>query len=174
MNVDIFPSKMLRWCLVCVICTVIPTVFIPLYSTLHNDCSHIEDMHPLFCAHCTNIVFIFWVFVHTLKMCTSYFVSISRIFFQNLEDIFAHLSRRLNVSYCDRSMSVVPPSVNFFLKQHLLNNWSKFHIISHECLYDALIQNCLNGSTLPNRRAAKAPVKKSFKQHLLTHWHNLK
>ena len=24
-------------------------------QTLHNDCSHIEDMYPLFCAHFMNI-----------------------------------------------------------------------------------------------------------------------
>ena len=30
-------------------------VNIPLYSTLHNDCSHIEDVYLLFCAHLINI-----------------------------------------------------------------------------------------------------------------------
>ena len=40
------------------------------------------------------------------------------------------------VSYCDRSSSVDyrALSVDFFFKQHLiLNHWSKFKIISHEC-----------------------------------------
>ena len=148
MNVDIFPSKMLRWCLVCVICTVtqmfsfhffifklgIMIVHTLKMCTLHEYCfhfwgvcPHIEDVHLLFCKHFKNI------------------------FFRTSKTLLAHLSRRLNVSYCDRSLSVVPPSVNFFFKRHLLNNWSKFHITltSHEFLYDALIQNCLNGSTLP-------------------------
>ena len=31
--------------------------------------------------------------------------------------------------------------------------------------HDALFQNCINGSTPPNRRAARALDKKSFKQH---------
>ena len=34
--------------------------------------------------------------------------------------------------FCDQSLSVVRPSVNFFFKQHLLNHWSKFHITT-EC-----------------------------------------
>ena len=88
----------------------------------------------------------------------------------------AHLSRMLKVRYCDRFSSGVHPaivfqsSVNFFFKQHLLlNHWSKFHITPHECS-NALFQSCINGSSPLNRRAARAPDKKSFKQHLLNHW----
>ena len=33
--------------------------------------------------------------------------------------------------------------------------------------HDGLFQNCINGSAAPNRRTARAPDKKSFKQHLL-------
>ena len=50
LNLDVFPSEMLRGCLV-----VSPTVFITLYSILHDDCSHIEDVHLPFCAHLINI-----------------------------------------------------------------------------------------------------------------------
>ena len=90
----------------------------------------------------------------------------------------AHLSQRLNVSYCDWSLSVVCPSVccrrsiNVFFKQHLfLNHWSKFHITWHECSPWCLI----NVSTPPKRRAARAPDKKSFKWHLLlNHWAQFK
>ena len=57
----------------------------------------------------------------------------------------AYLSRRLKVSYCDQSLSVVRPSVNLFFKQHLLS-----------FPYDALFQNCTNGSAPPNRRTARA------------------
>ena len=34
------------------LCNVTPKVFI---QALHNDCSHIEDVHLLFCAHIMNI-----------------------------------------------------------------------------------------------------------------------
>ena len=44
LNLDIFPSEMLRGCLVC----VISFLYI---QTLHFDCSHIEHVHPIFCAH---------------------------------------------------------------------------------------------------------------------------
>ena len=36
---------------------VTPTVFNPLYSTLHNDCSHIEDVQIIVYAHFTNNFF---------------------------------------------------------------------------------------------------------------------
>ena len=79
-------------------------------QTLYNDCSHIEDVHHLLCAHfmnffslmpggelrhfnvknalclvcvfCNSKKFLSFIFklcimiVHTLKMCTSYFVNI--------------------------------------------------------------------------------------------------
>ena len=39
----------------------------------------------------------------------------------------------------------------------------------------ALFQNCINGSASPNRRAARAPDKKSFKWYLLlNHWPKFK
>ena len=49
-----FPSKMLRWCLVCVIWNSQQCSFIYI-QTLHNYCLHIEDMHLLFCAHSISI-----------------------------------------------------------------------------------------------------------------------
>ena len=39
-----------------------PTVFIPLYSTLYDDCSHIEDMHLVICAHFMNEYFFHFFF----------------------------------------------------------------------------------------------------------------
>ena len=59
------------------------------------------------------------------------FIAFSEYWFSsNKTDILAH---RLKVSYCDWSLSVLSPSVNFFFKQHLpLNQWSKFKIISQE------------------------------------------
>ena len=36
--------------------------------------------------------------------------------------------------------------------------------------HSALFRNCINGSVPPNKRTARAPDKKSFKQHLLNHW----
>ena len=44
-----FLFKMLKWCLVCVICNSNS------FQTLHNDCSYIEHRHLLFCAHLINI-----------------------------------------------------------------------------------------------------------------------
>ena len=41
---------MLRVCLVCVICVSQQFSFLYI-QTLHNDCSHIEDVHLPFCAH---------------------------------------------------------------------------------------------------------------------------
>ena len=53
LNLDIFPFKMLRWCLVCG--SVTPAVFIPLYSFIFKlyimHCSNIEHLDPIFCAH---------------------------------------------------------------------------------------------------------------------------
>ena len=77
----------------------------------------------------------------------------------------------LKVSYCGVCPSCICPScINFYFKQHLLNHWSKYHIND---LYDALFENCINGSAPPKRRAARAPGKKSFKRHL-THWTKFK
>ena len=50
-----FRPKMLRWCLVCVICNSnrqFPFLYI---QTLHNDCSNIGDAHLSSCAHLKNI-----------------------------------------------------------------------------------------------------------------------
>ena len=41
---------MLRGCLVCVICNSKNFLFF-FIQTSHNDCSHIEDVHLLYCAH---------------------------------------------------------------------------------------------------------------------------
>ena len=38
--------------------------------------------------------------------------------------------------------------------------------------YDALFQNCIIGSTPPNRKVARASDKQSFNRHLLIHWLN--
>ena len=45
---------MLRWCLVRVICNS-NSVYFFFFQTLHNDTSHIEDVHLLFCAHLISI-----------------------------------------------------------------------------------------------------------------------
>ena len=45
---------MRRGCLVCVICNSQQSSFLYI-QTLHNDCSHIEDVHLLFCARFINI-----------------------------------------------------------------------------------------------------------------------
>ena len=51
LNLDIFPSAMLRGCLVCVICNFKSFHLLFLFiQTLPNDCLHIEDVHLLFCA----------------------------------------------------------------------------------------------------------------------------
>ena len=42
-----------RGCQVCVICN--SNVSFLYIQTLHNDCSYIEDVHLLFCAHLINI-----------------------------------------------------------------------------------------------------------------------
>ena len=44
-----FPSEMLRGCLVCVICLQLQQYSFLCIQTLHNDCSHIEDVHFLCC-----------------------------------------------------------------------------------------------------------------------------
>ena len=53
-----FPSEMLRECLVCVICNSNSIHFFYI-QTLHNDCSHIENVHLLFYAHFIDIYFSF-------------------------------------------------------------------------------------------------------------------
>ena len=45
---------MFRWCLVCVICNSYSFSFL-YFQTLHNDCSHIENVHLPFFAHLINI-----------------------------------------------------------------------------------------------------------------------
>ena len=47
LNLDIITSTPPFECLHCVICvlSVTATVFFLLFLTLHNDCSHIEDVH---------------------------------------------------------------------------------------------------------------------------------
>ena len=52
--------------------------------------------------------------------------------FLSFSDFLAHLSRRLKVSFVT---SLCPVSVvrKLFFKQHLLNCWPKFKIISHKC-----------------------------------------
>ena len=55
LNLDIFPSKKMHsWFLVCVICNSQQFSFL-YFQTLHNDCSHIEDVHLPFCAHLIDI-----------------------------------------------------------------------------------------------------------------------
>ena len=56
-NLDIFFSKMLRRCLVCVICT--PKLTYLNIQTLHDDYTYIEHVHLLFCAHLINIFLLF-------------------------------------------------------------------------------------------------------------------
>ena len=56
LNIDIFSSKILRWCLVCVICNSNSFhSFTGYIQTLHNDRSHIEHVHFSFGAHLINI-----------------------------------------------------------------------------------------------------------------------
>ena len=49
-----FSSVLLRWCLVCVNCDSNGIRFFYI-QTLHNDFSHIENVHLPFCAHLINI-----------------------------------------------------------------------------------------------------------------------
>ena len=58
-------------------------------------------------------------------------------------------------------------AVDFFFKQYLVNHWSKFKIISHECSHHALYHYCINGSAPLITRAARALDKKSFRRHLI-------
>ena len=53
-NLSIHPSSTLLGCLVCVICKSQKFSFL-FNQTLHNVCSHIEDVHLLSCAHFMNI-----------------------------------------------------------------------------------------------------------------------
>ena len=50
------PYATLSWCLVCVICNSKSFHFF--IQTLHNDRSHIENVHLLFCTHFMNFVLI--------------------------------------------------------------------------------------------------------------------
>ena len=50
LNLDIIPSEMLRGCLVFVICNSSSFYLFIYIQTMHYDCSHIEDVHLLFCA----------------------------------------------------------------------------------------------------------------------------
>ena len=65
LNVDTFPSKNLRWCLVCVICNS-QQFSISYIQTLYNECSHNEDVHLLFCAHLIIFYYIFGSAEHRL------------------------------------------------------------------------------------------------------------
>ena len=56
-KLDIFPFKMIRQCLVCVICNSKQFPFLYI-QTLHNNCSHTEDV-LLVCAPFDNIVLYF-------------------------------------------------------------------------------------------------------------------
>ena len=67
------------------------------------------------------------------------------------------------------------PCVNLSFKRHLLlNHLSKLKKFHMNVTHYALNQNCINGSTPLNTRAAKALDKKSFKRHLLNHWSKFK
>ena len=67
LNLNSFPFKMLRWCLVCVICN--SNNFHSLnIQTLHNDCSYIEHVHLIFWAHFINIFFIFKAVEHCFHL----------------------------------------------------------------------------------------------------------
>ena len=81
--------------------------------------------------------------------------------------ILAHVSQRLEVSYCDLSLSGERQLVH---KTFALNgNWSKLKICRSSS-YNVLFRNCTNGSAPPNKRAARALDMKSSKHHLLNHW----
>ena len=61
LNLDIFSIRNAQGCLVCV-CNLQHQHFLFLYhQSLHNDCSYIEDVHPIICVHFMNFVFIFGV-----------------------------------------------------------------------------------------------------------------
>ena len=49
--------------------SVIPKLFIPFIQTLPNDCSHIEDVHLLFCA-----CFIFFPFLRGVELGHFFFI----------------------------------------------------------------------------------------------------
>ena len=53
LNFDIFPFKMLRWCLVSVMCN--SSSFHSFIQILHYDCSYIEHVHPIFGEHIDDI-----------------------------------------------------------------------------------------------------------------------
>ena len=73
----------------------------------------------------------------------------------------------------NRRAATAPDKKSF--KQHLLNHWPKFKIISQNCSYNTLYQNCTNGSAPLNKRAARALDKNIFKQHFLhNHWSKFK
>ena len=57
LDLRMFFRKMLRGCLVCVICN--SNNFHSLIFKLYNDCLYIEHVHLLFCAHLLNI-FLFY------------------------------------------------------------------------------------------------------------------
>ena len=57
-NSDIFLFKMLRWCLVCLICN--SNSF---HSLIFKLCSYIEHVYLLFCAHLV-IIFLFLVLLN--------------------------------------------------------------------------------------------------------------
>ena len=77
MNLDIFYVK--NALMVSGLCNLLLQKLSFFYiQILHNDCSHIEDVHLLFWAHLINIsYFVFWGIVELIYfLCTSYFVHI--------------------------------------------------------------------------------------------------
>ena len=56
-------------CIVCVICYY--ERFQSYIQTLKNDCSHIEDVHPLFCAHFMNMFILLRGVGHRHSICPS-------------------------------------------------------------------------------------------------------
>ena len=126
-------------------------------QTLHNDCSHIEDVHHLFCAHLINIFSFFTVvglrffpskmrgvslvcvicnfnsfqsfiakrrtmIVHTLKMCTFYFMHVSFYFLILTGVELRHFSIR--------NAKGVPSLCNLKLKQY---SFFYFQTLHNDC-----------------------------------------
>ena len=51
LNLNIIPPEMLMGCLVCLICNLSSFHKVLYIQTFYYDCSHIEHIHPIFCAH---------------------------------------------------------------------------------------------------------------------------
>ena len=95
-------------------------------------------------------------------------------FFTSQSTTLAYVSKRLNVSSCNLSSSSMCPSINFCFKWQLLDNWSKLKIFLKSVPHNAFYQNCTNGSTPLNKRAARPIDITSFKHHFLNHWSKFK